>query len=191
MPRKTDSRERMIRTAARLFRAQGFSATGWRQVIAESETPWGSQAHHFPGGKEQLAADALTVAADQVTRALRAATRDVHPAEAVARWAVAAEAELRASRWADGCPVATVVLETAHTSDPLAAVGAAALAAWSSVLAEALAAQGVPAEEADSLSVLLLAAMEGALLLARAQRAAAPLQTVAAELGRTLRARVP
>ncbi|HEY4854618.1 MAG TPA: TetR/AcrR family transcriptional regulator, partial [Streptosporangiaceae bacterium] len=61
MPRTTDTRQRMVCSAARLLRRQGYAATGWRQVVADSATPWGSQAHHFPGGKEQLAAEAITL----------------------------------------------------------------------------------------------------------------------------------
>src|SRR6266702_119544 len=106
MPRITDTRQRMIRATARLMRRQGYAATGWRQVVADSATPWGSQFHHFPGGKEQLAA------------------------EAVASWVELAAAELEASGWADGCPVATVALETAHTSAVLAGACRAALGSW-------------------------------------------------------------
>ena len=63
----------MVRSAARLFRRQGYAATGWRQVIADGDAPWGSQAHHFPGGKEQLARDALAIAATDYESLLRTA----------------------------------------------------------------------------------------------------------------------
>lgn len=189
MPRRTDSRDRMVATAARLLRAQGYAATGWRQVVAESGAPWGSQAHHFPGGKEQLAADALTLAAAEVERGLRAAVRDVHPADAVLRWAARAAADLEASGYAAGCPVATVALETAHTSAPLAEASAAALGSWRAVLAGSVARHG--AEDPDALATLVLAGMEGALLLARTARDPAPLRTVAAQLADLLRARLP
>ena len=116
----TDTRQRMIRATARLMRRQGYAATGWRQVVADSATPWGSQFHHFPGGKEQLAAEAVALAGRRYEQLLRAALGGRHPAEAVASWVELAAAELEASGWADGCPVATVALETAHTSAALA-----------------------------------------------------------------------
>jgi AcrR family transcriptional regulator len=191
MPRTTDTRERMVRMAARLLRRQGYAATGWRQVIADSETPWGSQSHHFPGGKEQLAADAIGLAGRRHERLLRSALAAAHPADAVSNWTELAAAELVASDWADGCPVATVALETAHASAVLADACGMAFASWRGALTEAIAARGVPGQEAARLATLVLAAVEGGLLLSRAARDSGPLRTVGAELAGLLRARVP
>jgi TetR/AcrR family transcriptional repressor of lmrAB and yxaGH operons len=55
MPRKTDARARAIATAERLFRIQGYTATGLTQIIEESGAPKGSFYFHFPRGKAQLA----------------------------------------------------------------------------------------------------------------------------------------
>jgi TetR/AcrR family transcriptional regulator, lmrAB and yxaGH operons repressor len=181
----------MVRTAAHLLRRQGYAATGWRQVVAVSATPWGSQAHHFPGGKEQLAAEAVALAGARYERLLRVALADAHPADAVAIWAEFAAAELESSGWADGCPVATVALETAHTSDVLAAACGAALASWCAALTESILERGIAQSEADGLATLILAGIEGALLLARASRDAKPLRVVGYELELVLRARVP
>lgn len=180
----------MVRAAARLFRAQGYAATGWRQVIAESGAPWGSQAHFFPGGKEELAVAALGLAAAQVERGMRAVTRAVHPADAVERWAAGAAAALEAAGWSDGCPVATVALEMAHTSDALAGASAAAFGSWREVLSDAIAAHGASAEEAAALGTLVLAGLEGGMVLARAARDPEPLHTVGRELAAVLRGRV-
>ena len=87
----------------------------WRQVVAESGAPWGSQAHHFPGGKQQLAAEAVAIAGSAYERMLRAALESSHPADAVLAWADLAARQLEASGWVDGCPVATVALEEAAT----------------------------------------------------------------------------
>jgi TetR/AcrR family transcriptional repressor of lmrAB and yxaGH operons len=190
MPRITDSRQRMVRSAARLLRRQGYAATGWRQVVADSATPWGSQAHHFPGGKEQLAAEAIALSSARYERMLRGALDGVHPAVAVRAWADAAADALESSHWADGCPVATVALETAHTSDALAAACGGALAAWRSALAESIARHGAAPAEASALATLTLAAVEGALLLARASRDTEPLRTVGRELAAVLTARL-
>lgn len=177
----------MLRTTAQLLRRQGYAATSWRQVVAEAGTPWGSQAHHFPGGKEQLAAEAVAMAGERYRRLLVDAFADVAPAVAVGRWAEAASRELAASGWADGCPVATVALETAHDSDRLAAVCSAALGGWHAELAAAIERHGTPGDVAAAQATLVLAAIEGALVLARAHRSPDPLRTVAAELAAHLR----
>jgi TetR/AcrR family transcriptional regulator, lmrAB and yxaGH operons repressor len=109
------------------MRRQGYAATGWRQVVAESGAPWGSQAHHFPGGKQQLAAEAVAIAGSAYERMLRAALESSHPADAVLAWADLAARQLEASGWVDGCPVATVALEEAATSDTIAAACTEAL----------------------------------------------------------------
>lgn len=60
----TDSRERMVRSAAFLFRERGYSGTGFRDVIAHSGAPRGSIYHHFPEGKAQLAEEAVRYAGE-------------------------------------------------------------------------------------------------------------------------------
>lgn len=191
MPRITDTRPRMIRTAARLMRRQGYAATGWRQVVADSATPWGSQFHHFPGGKEQLAAEAIALAGRRYEQLLRAALHASHPADAVASWVELAAAELEASSWADGCPVATVTLETAHTSAVLAEACQAALGSWRAAITEAITARGIASADALRLATLVLAGIEGGLLLARAYRSSEPLRAAGDELAAILQARVP
>jgi TetR/AcrR family transcriptional repressor of lmrAB and yxaGH operons len=190
MPRRSDSRNRIIRAAAKLLRRQGYAATGWRQVIAESGAPWGSQAHYFPGGKQQLAAEAIAVAGTTYEEMLRAAVSSAHPADAVGAWAELAAAQLEASGWVDGCPVATVALEEAARSDAMALACHDALSRWRSVLADSFAAHGLGKSEADSLATFVLAAIEGALLLSRAARDQGPLRLVGAELARELRHRL-
>jgi TetR/AcrR family transcriptional regulator, lmrAB and yxaGH operons repressor len=54
-----DSRASMIRSAAALFGSRGLCATSFADVLADSGAPRGSIYHHFPGGKRQLAEDAI------------------------------------------------------------------------------------------------------------------------------------
>jgi TetR/AcrR family transcriptional regulator, lmrAB and yxaGH operons repressor len=122
---------------------------------------------------------------------LRAALSGRHPAEAVSGWVRLAATELQASEWADGCPVATVALETAHSSAALAQACAAALDSWRGAIADAIAARGIGGPEALQLATLVLAGIEGGLLLARADRSCEPLRSVGDELTALLRARVP
>jgi TetR/AcrR family transcriptional repressor of lmrAB and yxaGH operons len=181
----------MIKTMAILLRRQGYAATGWRQVIADSGAPWGSQAHHFPGGKQQLAAEAVTVAGAAYERLLRTALAAGHPADAVLVWTDLAAGQLEASGWADGCPVATVALEETASSDALAAACGTAFTGWRDALTEAIAAHGAPPPDAASLATLVLAGVEGGLLLSRATRDPGPLRAVGSELALALRARLP
>jgi TetR/AcrR family transcriptional regulator, lmrAB and yxaGH operons repressor len=58
-------------------------------------------------------------------------------------------------------------------------------------LSEAMVGRGLALAEAASLATLVLAGIEGALLLARASRDGSPLRTVGHELAAVLRTRLP
>ena len=58
MPRQSDARDRMIQSAALLFRERGIEGTAFADVLQRSGAPRGSVYHHFPGGKQQLAEEA-------------------------------------------------------------------------------------------------------------------------------------
>lgn len=190
MPRVSDSRARMVRAAAVLFQKQGYAATGWRQVIAKSKAPWGSQAHHFPGGKEQLATDALALAGAEYEDLLRQAMAVHNPADAVRMWAAAGAYQLKRSGWTDGCPVATVALESAGHSDALAAACHSAFSSWRAVLTESLVAAGMD-EGAEALALTVLAGIEGGLLLARAAHDETLLRDVGDQLAELIQQKLP
>lgn len=191
MPRRSDSRQRMVDAAARLFRRQGYAATGWRQIVAESGAPWGSQSHFFPGGKEQLAVAALTGEGDRMRQQLAEALVHAHPADMLRRWASATAATLQESGWTEGCPIATVALETAHDSDALAEACSNAFSGWAQTFADEMVRRGTDSAAADALATTVVAATEGALLLARAARDERPFITVTDQLSELLRDRVP
>ncbi|TDV55429.1 TetR/AcrR family transcriptional regulator [Actinophytocola oryzae] len=175
MAKHGETRERLLRTAAALFRTQGYHATGLNQVIAEGQAPKGSLYFHFPGGKEQLAAESVALSADEIRTGLRAAD-DLEGA-----LAMFAE-HLVASDFRNGCPVATVALDVAADSEQVREACTAAYASWLEVVADFLVRQGIPADRAAGLATTVLAAVEGALLLARTRRDVAPLRQVGADL---------
>jgi TetR/AcrR family transcriptional repressor of lmrAB and yxaGH operons len=169
VPKKTDTRERVLRTAASLFRSQGYHATGLNQVLAEGGAPKGSLYFHFPGGKEQLAVEALQLSSEQFGAELRQAGSLDGALEVLGKRLV--ESDFR-----DGCPIATVALDVASDSDPIREACEAAYAMWERMIAEFLDRKGVP--DAQGLATVVLAMIEGALLRARTQRDLAPLRQV-------------
>jgi TetR/AcrR family transcriptional repressor of lmrAB and yxaGH operons len=92
-------------------------------------------------------------------------------------------AGLLASEFHDGCPVATVALEAAADGEPLRAACAQAYHSWIEVIVGAFGQWGVPESRREELATVVLAAVEGALLLARIQRDIAPLRAVARHVG--------
>src|SRR5947208_1901482 len=74
MVNRTDTRRRMLESAAELFRTQGYHATGMTQRVSESRAPKGSLYFHFPGGKEQLAAEAVRLSGERLAGQFREIT---------------------------------------------------------------------------------------------------------------------
>jgi TetR/AcrR family transcriptional repressor of lmrAB and yxaGH operons len=192
MPRTTTARADAIATAARLFHHQGYHGTGLAQVLAESGAPKGSFYFHFPGGKEQLAVEAVEASSATVEALIAAASERAHDAPDVVRRAGRAIARwLEKSNFEEGCAVTTLAAEAAGTSPPLREACESAYARWRWLFAKALRQRGVAAAPARELATLTVAAIEGATLIARIERRTEALNAVTAMLETQVRAHQP
>ena len=156
------TRERILEASGELFRRQGLTGTGIKQILDEAGAPFGSLYHHFPGGKEQLAAETIRragahfgdlvaqklLAEPDLVSGLRTAFRD-------------AGATLEATDYADACPIETVALEVASTNDRLRRATNDVFEGWLASCAGRLEAAGV----------------EGGFMLSRAARSPEPMRT--------------
>ena len=89
--------------------------------------------------------------------------------------------ELERSGWSNGCPIATVALETAGQPETLSDACHTAFVGWRGALTESLIAAGITDGPGD-LALTILAGMEGAMLLARAARDGQLLRAVGDQL---------
>lgn len=192
------TKERIVYAAADLFRRHGYAGTGMRQVVAAAQAPFGSLYHHFPGGKEQLGEEVIRVAGTMYGE-LVAAILENGPADPVAAteqaFALAAQ-QLEESGWEDACPIATITLETASTSEPMRRASAAVFERWFAALAARFEGAGIAPERARELALTWLMLLEGGFLFCRAARtreallvagrqAAAAVAAALADLNRT------
>jgi TetR/AcrR family transcriptional repressor of lmrAB and yxaGH operons len=169
------SREQAIETAAELFAVQGFAATGVAEVIERSGTPKGSFYFNFPGGKEELGVEALTAAGGNLEAGINLLAGSASSPAAFLDLLVAGlAAGLEASDFARGCPIATVALETATTSEPMRDAAAVQFSAWQEAIARGISGGSKPkvAERRTAGQILML--LEGALLMARVRRSTEP-----------------
>jgi TetR/AcrR family transcriptional repressor of lmrAB and yxaGH operons len=179
------SKDRMLRQAAALLRTQGYHGTGLNQVISESGAPKGSLYFHFPGGKEELAAQAIALSGAELNATYAEVLRDAPtPGEGVARVIGLLGEHLAESGFTRGCPVATTALDAASTSEPIRQACDDAFLGWQRTLTTYLTEHGIP--DAQALSTVVLAAIEGALLLARTRHDLGPITAVAAHLRTTV-----
>jgi AcrR family transcriptional regulator len=180
-----DSRSSMVRSAASLIRTRGATATSFSEVLADSGAPRGSIYHHFPQGKEQLAEEAIRWTSDRVL-AYQTACRATTPEGVLDCFISVWRHTVVASGGTAGCVVAGVAVDTMPDAESLMAVVRGAFQSWVDLLAEQLKTSGLTAARARAVALTALAAMEGALILCRAERSVAPLEAVAAELQRLL-----
>ena len=186
-----DTREHMIETTASLVHRRGFYGTSLNEILLESGAPRGSLYYHFPGGKEELVLEAARQGVAMVTQLLKEVLTDSpDPAEGVSAFVEAAAHVLRDSGYVFGCPVAPIVLDSPESS-ALAEVCQEAFEEWQRVLVEGLGSGGIERGRAESLATVVVCALEGGLILARARRDIAPLDAIAQELASMVRSVLP
>ncbi len=172
-----------MHATAALLQRQGYSATGVSEIVARSGAPKGSLYFHFPGGKQELAIAAMDYAGGGLRQAMAAVLHSRESlGEALGLLVDALAVGLQGSGFQEGCPIATVTLEAASGSQDILAAADAVFASWLEVLEERLLAAGLTAGAARRRALLVLAAIEGGLILARARRDTAPLTAVRDEL---------
>jgi AcrR family transcriptional regulator len=176
------TRERIVTTSAELFRLQGYNATGIKQIVERAQAPFGSIYHFFPGGKEQLGAEAIR-ASGAVYAELIPAVFDPapDPVTGVRSFFAGAAAHLVETGYADACPIATVALEVSSRSEPMREACAEVFESWIEAGAERFVREGADAATARQLVIGMVCALEGAFVLARAARSTEPLH-IAGEL---------
>jgi TetR/AcrR family transcriptional repressor of lmrAB and yxaGH operons len=186
-----DTREHMIESTAGLVHRRGFHGTSLNEILLESGAPRGSLYYHFPGGKEELVLEATRQGVAMVTQLLKEVLTDSPgPADGVRRFVEAAAHVLRDSRFVFGCPVAPIVLDSPESS-ALAEVCQEALEEWQQVLVEGLGSGGIERGRAESLATVVVCALEGGLIMARARRDIAPLDAIAEELASMVQSALP
>ena len=173
-------KENLVRTAMRLFRRQGYASSGLQQILAESGAPKGSLYHYFPSGKEALGEAAVRMAGDMIKEMLQGlATRHREPRTFLRAYARTMAGWMEESGFRSGCPIATTLLETAPTSEAITAAGEQAIDGWTNVIAGVFADAGVARREARAKAQLVVAAMEGALIISRVRQSTRPILDVA------------
>ena len=170
----------LVRTAMRLFRQQGYASTGLQQIIAESGAPKGSLYHYFPAGKEALGAAVIEMAGGLIAEMLTAvAARSPEPNAFLLGYCKVMAGWMKESGFRSGCPIATTLLENAPQSPAITAAGRHAIDGWIAIVAGVLSHGGMERREARNHAQLIIAAMEGALILARIRRSTRPILDVA------------
>src|SRR6476620_9945215 len=184
----SDTRSRIVQRSAELFRRQGYTGTGVKQIVAEASAPFGSVYHFFPGGKEQLGAEVIRWSGAIYGQLIDAFFEPgADPAAAAGAFFAAAADTLEETGYADACPIATVALEVSSTSEPMREACAEVFDSWISLTQARLLDSGLTARTARALAISILASLEGAFVLARALRSTEPLHAAGEDAAAAVR----
>ena len=171
-PRPATTRDRLISSAARLFRQNGYHGTGLALVLADSHAPKGSLYHHFPAGKSDLA----MAAASWVSEGMIGIIDDAFTgSDSFSNGATTFCHKLAklfdvADYW-QSCPI-TAMLFDGPDNDEFRNHADKILTSWSASVAEHGRRLGMDTDKADAASELLLMTIQGAWTIARARKSA-------------------
>jgi len=186
--KRGDTRTKMLISAAEVMRERGAAGVTIDEVLIRSGAPRGSVYYHFPDGRNQILAEALhyageAIAADIDDAAGRGAKFLLR--QFVEFW----ERVLADSDFHAGCPVVAAAIGSADDEVLLSAEAGRIFAHWRTALTWAFVADGLVESDADSLAVMSIAALEGAVVLCRSTHSIDPLRKVYDELEFLVKAR--
>ncbi|MCW2691194.1 MAG: transcriptional regulator [Mycobacterium sp.] len=170
------TREAILTATVELMRRKGYGAVGMKDIVAASGAPIGSLYHHFPGGKTEIAGEAL-VNAGAAYGLLIPSIVDGYTDLGEAFDAVFKQAadDMATSGFVNMCPVASVAAEVADIVEPLREATATVFTGWLDGGSAYFAERGLPDDMAREATVALVGALEGGFLLARTLRSTEPL----------------
>jgi AcrR family transcriptional regulator len=170
------TRDRMLDAAESLLRERGLAGAGIKQVVARARTPIGSVYHHFPEGKTQLAAAALSRHADKARALLEGMFAPDTPVAQRVRtlFRTAARGFERSGRL-KSCAIGTVTLDLDAGDTVLRDVCAEAFEGWVDTIARHL--PWTSKKVRRSFAEMVVTSFEGAFILSRARQSGQPFIT--------------
>ena len=150
------------------LRNRGYHGVGISDLLASAQTPKGVLYHHFPGGKSELAVNAIEAVAEHLGSSLeKLIQRTADPVEAVTLWMGSAQKMLEKSKFQAGCPLATIALESTGEDAEIRAALNKAFTLLRAKISQVLGVAGMPDPAARATASLIVSAYEGALLQSR------------------------
>lgn len=176
------TRQKLVTTAARLFRQQGYHATGLAGILSAAGVPKGSLYHHFPDGKADLACAAADLTADEVSRIVTDAFAGAGDwVQGVTTFCHKMAKLFDLLESANACPISALMFDGPEAEQ----FRAHAAAAFGRII-DAAAGQGMrlglPPDEARLRAETMMMALQGGWMLARMRRQSDVLRSIPARL---------
>ncbi|MGE0663663.1 MAG: TetR/AcrR family transcriptional regulator [Hyphomonadaceae bacterium] len=175
MAKVSSAREDMLTAAVDLFGERGYEGVGIAELLARSCAPRGSLYFHFPGGKEQIGVEVVArVGAEVAARFRGLHDSGVDMNTFIERVFKTTAKECKDRCYTSSCPMAAIATGFGEGNPKLGAAVGEAFASWEREIATAAQARGMSAKNAAVFASAMLAAIEGAFVVSKAQRSSAP-----------------
>jgi len=162
------TRDRILSAARHLFQQRGYYAVGTTEILERAQAPKGSMYHHFPDGKQQIAIEAVSrIRGDMLAMMRKLAIEQRSVAEIVRLLAKGMAAWLKQSRWREGTMLATATVGSVPDLPAVHTVIKGAFDEWRNYLTMLLTRERWTHSDARTMAQTIVAAIEGAMILAR------------------------
>ncbi|MFI7529440.1 TetR/AcrR family transcriptional regulator [Nocardia salmonicida] len=169
------TRERILEATAELYRRQGMSATGLKQISSTAKAPFGSIYHHFPGGKESISVEVIRREGVRYGDFVGTQLADADPATAIPQLFENAGRLMESQDYSEACSIETIALEVASTNERLRIEAAGVFQDWLTRLARWFGQLDITEQQSRALAMSTLTALEGAFVLCRTLRSIEPI----------------
>jgi TetR/AcrR family transcriptional regulator, lmrAB and yxaGH operons repressor len=174
-----DTKSLIIDNATTLFQKKGYNGVGLNEILKVCKITKGSLYHHFPNGKEELLIACLRLMNETITTEM-AGIFQQYPST---QTATAATIEFMLDEFErdgmiTGYTFSSIVYEMASLSEPVRNACAASFSKIQMIVSNKLVEDGFSKETADSIALMLVASIEGGILLCLTHKTSEPLKTV-------------
>lgn len=181
MRKGQETRERVVAQAAALFNVSGYAGTAISDIMAATGLEKGGIYRHFES-KEQLALAAFDYAAEKVRERFAVGLAGhKHTVDTIIAFLEVFRSYAERPPLVGGCPILNTAIESDDTNPMLRERVRAVIDEWRETI-RTLVQTGIargeirPEVDADRLALLIIATMEGAVMLARILETATPLE---------------
>jgi TetR/AcrR family transcriptional repressor of nem operon len=179
---KPSHREKLLQVGMQVVHERGFRGASVRDIVQAAGVPQGSFTNHF-ASKEAFGLEVVERYAAQADTAMRQTLRNEHlpPLQRLRAFIERSKTGFAGHGLRNGCLLGNFSAEANDCGEPLRGRVVAALADMQDALAFCLRAavnggELAPSTDCDGTAEFVLAALQGAMLLAKAQRSARPLE---------------
>jgi len=183
-----DTKSLLIETATELFQQKGYKSVGVNEILKTCNITKGGLYHHFPNGKEELLISCL----DAMNKEITTDIEDIFKQYSSTKEAFHILLENLANKFDQegtitGYTFSSIVSEMALLSEAVQNSCSSLYTNIQKVYENRLKADGYSEEDAYSIALMMVASIEGALMLCLTQKSSNPLKIIARTLPQLLK----